>query len=600
MKNKIFYALSLIAVSSLLFSFAGTASAAILFQDDTFATVESDAIQIGSNDNGSVNTAIQFGADATMSENGVLQWNIGTNTFSFDHTVDINGGLSATGTVDFSSAAHVNLRKNADPNTNSACSNLGEVIVNTTSNLLMICTAVGNPGTWVAASASNADTLDGLDSTQFLRSDTSTAYTSGTLTTNAGTTVDINGVLDASGATRFALPAGSSNPATCSVGDIFYNTTNNVLNVCTAANTWSAAGPQDFESIYATDADKTLTTGGTSFTVNSGGGNISNNTGTGTFNVTSSNTTAAAINLNASTGAGGITATAGSGGLNFSSATGAFNLSGAADSSLTTTGVSDITISAGDDIFFDDAKLTSAIKLTDTATGIAATYGTNGIIDALNSLTLTTAGNGASNVGIEAGSLTNVTPASNDVQAALIALDAKVGSGAPNVDTLVFNPEYPDAVIFRDGSNNQGTLSSDYDNTNNYHYYNWTTNQPTLQDIDLRFRFPLPTDFVSTGNFTGLYRTGTVNTSNNKVDFSVTNATDLTGGAPTTCASSTANASANAWATATLTAAAINTGCTGSTALNAGDIVQIIVKLYDVAGASTFAQAGTLGLAYNN
>lgn len=44
-------------------------------------------------------------------------------------------------------------------------------------------------------SLSDANTLDGLDSLQFLRSDTSDSLTSGTLTFNLGTTVDINGSL---------------------------------------------------------------------------------------------------------------------------------------------------------------------------------------------------------------------------------------------------------------------------------------------------------------------------------------------------------------------------------------------------------------------
>ena len=46
-----------------------------------------------------------------------------------------------------------------------------------------------------ATTASNADTLDGVDSGQFLRSDNSDTFTSGTLTTAAGTTIDVNGSL---------------------------------------------------------------------------------------------------------------------------------------------------------------------------------------------------------------------------------------------------------------------------------------------------------------------------------------------------------------------------------------------------------------------
>jgi len=52
-----------------------------------------------------------------------------------------------------------------------------------------------------SASISDATTLDSLDSLQFLRSDTSDSFTSGTLTTNAGTTLDIDGTLAWGGAT---------------------------------------------------------------------------------------------------------------------------------------------------------------------------------------------------------------------------------------------------------------------------------------------------------------------------------------------------------------------------------------------------------------
>jgi hypothetical protein len=501
-KNPIKYGITLASLLALSMSFSTTASAAILFQDDTFNEIQSDAIKIGSNDAGARNTSIQFGADVTGTENGNITWNITTNAFAIDHTVGITGGLSATGAVNFSGATQTRLREDSAPNTNSACAATGEVIVNTTTNQVMVCTATGTPGTW--------------------------------------------------------------------------------------ANTGTAS--QDFESVYAADGDKVLTTTN---------GNFGVTAGTGTVDLTSTNTTATAIHLTANTGAGGITGAAGTGGLNFTS-TGLFAFSGAANSTITTTGTSDITVTAGDDLFFDDAQLSSAIQLTNTATGWAATLGGGGIVDNINSFTETTAGAGASNIGLEAGSLTNVSPATNDVQAALEALDAKVGAAASNVDTLAFVPDYPNMVIFKDGSNNQGTLISDYDDTNEEHYYDWTSSQATLQDIDLRFRFTLPSDFVATGDFTARYRTGTVTTTDNKVDFSVTNSTDLTTGSPTVCGTSAANKSANAWATATITAATINTGCATTTALGAGDVVQVIVKLYDLTGAGTFADAGKVALAYTN
>jgi hypothetical protein len=122
----------------------------------------------------------------------------------------------------------------------------------------------------------DANTLDTLDSTQFLRSDTSDTFTSGTLTTDNGTTLAVAGTanigdgaddvfidsndwdissagvasgftgltstggIDFSGASSFRVRSAASNPGTCTVGEQYYNTTRNVLRVCTATNTWSS------------------------------------------------------------------------------------------------------------------------------------------------------------------------------------------------------------------------------------------------------------------------------------------------------------------------------------------------------------------------
>ena len=53
----------------------------------------------------------------------------------------------------------------------------------------------------IPGGGTNADLLDSVDSTQFLRSDTSDSFTAGTLTTNPGTTLDINGTLAWGGST---------------------------------------------------------------------------------------------------------------------------------------------------------------------------------------------------------------------------------------------------------------------------------------------------------------------------------------------------------------------------------------------------------------
>src|SRR5690606_5759394 len=79
-----------------------------LFQDDTFDEVRSSTILIGSNDAGAANTAIQFGNDVNPSENGTIQWNISTNTFNFDHSIDVTGGATVSGTATLNGATNIN------------------------------------------------------------------------------------------------------------------------------------------------------------------------------------------------------------------------------------------------------------------------------------------------------------------------------------------------------------------------------------------------------------------------------------------------------------------------------------------------------------
>lgn len=551
--------LSSLALGAMLLGMvAQTASAAILFQDDTFADVESDAIKIGSNDAGAVNTSIQFGADSTASENGVMTWNISTNSFGLDHTLDITGGLSATGQVNFSSATGMRLRESSSPNTLAACATLNEVIVNTSSNTLMICTTTGIAGVavWTAPSP--------------------------------------------------AVPTGTPNPATCSPGQLFFNTTSATLQVCTATNTWNTAGPQDFEAVYGYDADKILTTGGGNFGITAGAGNIDLTNTTGKTTITSAAAAADAIELNASGASSGITANWGTGGLNFASTTGAFSISGTGASTmnatsgnlnLTTTTSGDIAMVSAGNITFDDATLTAPLKITNTDTALNATFPVGaGILDALNSFTSTATGAGASNVGVEDAGLyfTGTT-----VEAALQELGAVSGANADNVEQLDFYPTYPDAVVFRDGSTNAGTLVADYDDTNDEHYYQWTSNNGTTQDIDVRFRFTLPADFADVNDFTFRFNTGTVTEADNDVEVSVYNATDETAGNPTLCGADTSNVSV-AWATGTITEATLETGCTAGTVLSAGDVVEVAVKLMDNSGAADFARAGRLVLGYDN
>lgn len=449
-----------------LFVGHSVANAMILFQDDSFHDIPSEAILIDNDGAGANDTSIQFGNDAVSSENGTINWDITSNEFQFDHTVDITGDLDVSGNADFTDATEFHIREVANEAA-ADCTTVDELVLDTAENRIYVCTVVGSPGTWVGADASSGD---------------------------------------------------------------------------------------DFESVYTNDGDDTLTTSGGDFSIAPGAGE---------FDVTSTGL----IDFNP----------------------GSFDLA---------TGTGDITLTSADDIIFNDAQLGSAIQLTDTATGIDATYGTTGIIDALNTLTTTTTGEGASNVGIEdAGTFFTGT----NVEAALQELGTATTTGSSENEVLTFYPEYPDAVIFQDGTSNRGRLDSDYDDTNDEHLYKWTTRRATAQDIDIRFRFPLPDDFSDVNDFTFRYRTGTAVEADNDVEIGVYNATNETAGDPTLCGADTTNNSANTWTTGTITEATLETGCTGGTALDAGDVIEVLVKLIDATSASaTFADIGFLTLDYDN
>jgi len=676
--------LSVMVTALFLGTTVSGAQARVLFQDDSFHDIDSEGIIINSDDGGDEDVTFQLGNDGTdatfIFDDGTGDLSISTpgGDIDFnDENLSTTGNLDVDGNAIFNNSTQFRLREDPDPNTNAECTVLNEVILDTTDDELQICTVVGNPGTWVATAAGDADTLDSLDSTQFLRSDTSDNFTTGTLTTDAGTTLDVDGTFDASGSTAFQIredadPA--TNAACATVGELILDTTDNEIQVCTAtggagAATWldvASGATQDFEDVYSADGDSTLTASGT-FDIDATGalgldsdadttiggagvditsdGGILSLTGDGTDDIDVSNTganidfdsatfeldttagfsvdgadasnisvatdaaaedltlevtgaTDSSVVVNSSgtgTDAVDINATAGgvtidSAGATSIDAVGASNFttdSGALTIETTTSG--DLNLTGADDIVFDDGTITGTITLSDTDTDWAATFSDNGVVDVINSFTSTANGEGASNIGIEdAGGYFTGT----DVEAALQELGASADN---NNDVLVFYPEYPDTVVSQDGSNNRGRLDAEYDSVNDEYYYQWTSRNGTTQDIDLRFRFELPTDFTDVNDFTLRYQTGTAVGADNFVDVSLINITD----ASTTCASSTGNTSVT-WATITLVEATIEAGCTGGSQLDAGDVVEVLIKLGDNSGGVDFARSGTIELDYDN
>jgi hypothetical protein len=89
--------------------------------------------------------------------------------------------------------------------------------------------------------------------------------------------------------------------------------------------------------------------------------------------------------------------------------------------------------------------------------------------------------------------------------------------------TITLSAEYEGAVLVGDGSENRGIMTSDSEGTESKYmnYYKWTTNQPVLQDYDVRVRFTLPNDFESWSSnaIKVSYSTETTNKEISKLDL---------------------------------------------------------------------------------
>ncbi|HNW23795.1 MAG TPA: hypothetical protein PKH06_03515, partial [Candidatus Dojkabacteria bacterium] len=63
----------------------------------------------------------------------------------------------------------------------------------------------------------------------------------------------------------------------------------------------------------------------------------------------------------------------------------------------------------------------------------------------------------------------------------------------------VLSPEYPGAILYADGSDNYGAMTSDAEQSSGTfrNYYEWVSDKDTPQDYDILVRVTLPDDFVS-------------------------------------------------------------------------------------------------------
>lgn len=121
-------------------------------------------------------------------------------------------------------------------------------------------------------------------------------------------------------------------------------------------------------------------------------------------------------------------------------------------------------------------------------------------------------------------------------------------SGNRPARKIVISPEYPGAVLFGDGSNNTGSMTSDYVSSGDRQtYYEWSSSQGVIQDYTIVVRFTIPDNF-SAWDTTPLvfdYVTESTSASNNQVDISVY----LEGGSVDATDNDNVSASAGTWTT---------------------------------------------------
>lgn len=161
---------------------------------------------------------------------------------------------------------------------------------------------------------------------------------------------------------------------------------------------------------------------------------------------------------------------------------------------------------------------------------------------------------------------------------------------ATRVKELVFTAEYQNYSLEPDGSANRGKMETafvDDGGSAKRNYYEWTTQQGTLNDMDIALSFRLPNDFDS---FTGsplevTYQTSDGVTTTNRVDVELYDTTgtavSLTGGSALASGS---------WTTANITFG-------GSPTFTAGSTVTLKLKLS--ATSAGFARVSDVVFNYN-
>lgn len=189
-----------------------SAAAAVIFQTEEEGLMNADTVIIDADDSAPTSVNLQFGQTLDKT----LKYDIGSGQFDFDDDLNVQGNISLDGNITIdgdtvigsgtgnSLTINAPLGSDFDINQNSLTNLVihkgtafptdpspadGQMFYRTDTNTLYVHNGTG----WDVmntADGGDAETLDALDSTDFLRSNTSDNVTSGTITFDSGTTLD--------------------------------------------------------------------------------------------------------------------------------------------------------------------------------------------------------------------------------------------------------------------------------------------------------------------------------------------------------------------------------------------------------------------------
>jgi cytoskeletal protein CcmA (bactofilin family) len=159
-----------------------------------------------------------------------------------------------------------------------------------------------------------------------------------------------------------------------------------------------------------------------------------------------------------------------------------------------------------------------------------------------------------------------------------------------NAGQILVTPDYPNASVYGDGTANNGTLAlKNTADANWRNYYEWTSQNASLQDYTIIERYVMPPDFSSWASSNAITLncvTQSVTDTSNKVDIVV-----YKSGSGSAIVSSLANVSSSAgtWADVVIDDSTLGTW-------NAGDILVVEIKPYSKSG--NYVRVGDITLNY--